>query len=684
VNPGKSIYLSTTGGALFQSELSSITLSSFRINQPYGFITLTPRLNDGLGNTNYGLMNVYAFPEASPAAYVNTFNTNFGYISTLSTINLAVNQNTLIAGNLTVGGSITYASPGATILDIGRVNTNLLSAATVLNTNFYGVNVGASTINTCTFVVRDSGSVLLPNAGSWSNAASFAGAVDPNSLTLGNPAGSAGVQIGVSSNFFGLRSFSVDGGANKFSTTVVLRDGTVGVNVAGINDVGSLTTSNFPFYVRGAAQLSNLGVNNNIGMLKNGGINTPFVEVSRFGGSVSNYRIDSSSNIAEGFFGPAFTNQYNWLTVDKNGSIKFWTGSAGPTTERITIDNAGRVGIGGVNPTYNLDVSGTTRISGNVGIGRAPGSAALDVSGVIVAVGGSSTVPTYTFLNDLNTGISQPAADTIGFVTNSAERMRIDSAGRVGIGLTPNPSYALDVSGNARIINSGSGSAALDFSAGGGSFSVIRQTGPNGNVDILNYGTGLVSFGNNGIPGRLAIDGAGRVGVNRLDPSYTLDVSGTARVSGNLTVDGTITGTLSVVPTGCIMMWYTNTAPTGWLLCDGSAIPVGNTALIALIGPNTPNMKGRVPVGRDAAQTEFDTLGETGGAKTHTLSEPEIPPHTHGYKFPTSQIAQGGGADVVAEDNFTLALPKTSDSTGGGQAHNNLQPYIVLNYIIKI
>ncbi len=771
VNPAKSIYLSTTGGARFQSELSSITLSSFRITQPYGFITITPRLNDGLGNTNYGLMNVYAFPEASPAAYVNTFNTNFGYISTLSTINLAVNQNTLIAGNLTVGGSITYASPGATTLDIGRVNTNLLSAATVLNSNFYGVNVGASTINTSTFVVRDSGSVLLPNAGTWSNAAAFAGTADPNSLTLGNPAGSAGAQIGLSSNFFGLRSFSVDGGANKFSTTVVLRDGTVGVNVAGINDIGSIATSNFPFYVRGGVQLSNLGVNNNIGIFKTSAVDVSYVEVAQFGvgvGSASNYRIDTSSNIAEGFFGPAFTNQYNWLTVNKNGSIKFWTGSAGPTSERVTIDNAGRVGIGtttpsytvdisgsfsastinyaklytssvfigdmngnantlrfsgtasdgrsdntydhtvigeriwtgtenselllfkgndpfisgnidrirhlapyhqfdvmrgsggtwtqtgnpptpdtpnaliiqpigttagngaiGVNisPSYNLDVSGNARISGNVGIGITPAPAyTLDVSGQLRTSGsarlGSYTAPVnigydgsaYILLGRERTvpGASYIDFNIDGTATNGSRiirnsgvdgtfditnigngnlrfgtsntngRMVINSNGNVGIGRTPDTSYALDVSGNARIINSGSGSAKIDFSAGGGSCSVIRQTGTIGNVDFINNGTGVIAFTTDygGYNGKFIMDASGRFGVNMGTqfPSYNLDVSGTARITDSIRIGETSQSGLWVAVGGGFGTSHTIATSTDGITWTGIGTSIFSTS----------------------------------------------------------------------------------------------------------
>jgi microcystin-dependent protein len=170
-------------------------------------------------------------------------------------------------------------------------------------------------------------------------------------------------------------------------------------------------------------------------------------------------------------------------------------------------------------------------------------------------------------------------------------------------------------------------------------------------------------------------------------------------------------------------MWTTNTAPTDWLICDGAAVNRTTYAtLFALVGTtygvgngsttfNLPNLKGAVAVGRDSAQTEFDTLGETGGAKTHTLTSTEMPSHTHtqnahshGYSDPTHAhyqsgiglAANGSRAGLVNQDGvgFTSTgfsatgitisnATATNQNTGGGGAHNNLQPYTVLNYIIK-
>lgn len=142
------------------------------------------------------------------------------------------------------------------------------------------------------------------------------------------------------------------------------------------------------------------------------------------------------------------------------------------------------------------------------------------------------------------------------------------------------------------------------------------------------------------------------------------------------------------LPAGSIIQWSSNTAPANWLICDGSAVSrTVYSSLFAVIGTtygtgdgsttfNLPDLRGRVPVGKNAGT--FSSLAGTGGEEAHTLTVNEMPSHNHGSTYsdgvtPKNSIWLGGGTSVGF--GFT--------NTGGGQAHNNLQPYLVVNYIIK-
>jgi microcystin-dependent protein len=187
----------------------------------------------------------------------------------------------------------------------------------------------------------------------------------------------------------------------------------------------------------------------------------------------------------------------------------------------------------------------------------------------------------------------------------------------------------------------------------------------------------------------------------------------------------------AALPAGSIVQWASNIIPNNWLLCDGSAVSRSAwPSLFAAIGTsygagngtttfNLPDLKGRVAVGRDSTQTEFDILGETGGAKTHTLTEAQMPSHTHTqnshnhtqnqHEHPIQNTTSSPNGDFIGMTGGTQggwgmaqgannqiyrltpnpatatnnAATATNQNTGGGQAHNNLQPYQVFNYIIK-
>lgn len=178
------------------------------------------------------------------------------------------------------------------------------------------------------------------------------------------------------------------------------------------------------------------------------------------------------------------------------------------------------------------------------------------------------------------------------------------------------------------------------------------------------------------------------------------------------------------VPTGLVMPYAGAASPdtTEWLICDG--FPVSRTTyarLFAVIGTtfgagdgsttfHIPNMTGRVPVGFNGADTDFDTVGKTGGAKTVALTLAQLAAHAHtnahthpiphGHDLRRSNNTPDASTVVVqagttaqevtvmtgAIQDFTGNSGGASSATGSAgsdTAHNNVQPFLTLNYLIK-
>lgn len=148
---------------------------------------------------------------------------------------------------------------------------------------------------------------------------------------------------------------------------------------------------------------------------------------------------------------------------------------------------------------------------------------------------------------------------------------------------------------------------------------------------------------------------------------------------------------------GDIKLTARTTAPTGWLICDGAAVSrTTYAALFSAIGTtygagngsttfNLPNLKGRTAVGYNSAETEFNTVGKTGGEKAHSLTVAELPAHTHAIPY-GANVAGSTEYFESFDEGWSPAVNQSDDkatkATGGGSAHNILQPYMALNYII--
>jgi len=135
--------------------------------------------------------------------------------------------------------------------------------------------------------------------------------------------------------------------------------------------------------------------------------------------------------------------------------------------------------------------------------------------------------------------------------------------------------------------------------------------------------------------------------------------------------------------------------PSGWLPCDGSAIPQEYEEFITVLGsPTTPNLAGRTLIGAGvgAAGLQTDNLdpkfpatsfnvGSTGGEFAHELSINEMPSHTHGFTGVYGGDIYSWGWDGSAIPVMVNQGAQT-DPAGGNLPHNNMQPYFVVSYII--
>jgi microcystin-dependent protein len=162
---------------------------------------------------------------------------------------------------------------------------------------------------------------------------------------------------------------------------------------------------------------------------------------------------------------------------------------------------------------------------------------------------------------------------------------------------------------------------------------------------------------------------------------------------------------------GMIKFFVGDYAPQGYLFCDGSLLPVQQyQALYTIIGtryggtPNQnfklPDFRGRLPIGMGIGVNPTLTprqLGQSGGEETVTLTSSQIPPHTHTYNALSGNreatspagnfLGTAAGNFYSQQDPGDQLLPMNAGviaPTGGGQAHNNMPPFLCVNFIICV
>lgn len=163
-----------------------------------------------------------------------------------------------------------------------------------------------------------------------------------------------------------------------------------------------------------------------------------------------------------------------------------------------------------------------------------------------------------------------------------------------------------------------------------------------------------------------------------------------------------------IIPAGAGSLYFGAVAPTGWLFCDGSAVSrTTYAALFAAIGTtfgigngsttfNLPDFRGRLMMGAGTGARSGDSgsgvisggtaltarsIGEWGGEETHALTEDEGPTHTH--QFDTASDSVGAGTTIAKENDNSPATVQTTSSSGLGDPHNTVPPFLVVNVIIK-
>lgn len=253
--------------------------------------------------------------------------------------------------------------------------------------------------------------------------------------------------------------------------------------------------------------------------------------------------------------------------------------------------------------------------------------------------------------------------------------------------------------------NASSGSFAITMKTAGGSAITLPQSQSiyvacdGTNIYRIQADTSVSSFTANSV---VATSVSAQVVNTSAVDAVSGDFSGTVSATSYVGDGSSLTG-ITGVTTGTVLPYAGTTEPSGYLFSYGQAVSrTTYSDLFSVLSTtygvgdgsttfNLPDLRGYVVAGKDdmggasadrltdqSGGLNGDTLGDTGGAETHTLTVDEMPAHTHTYtEVVTTNLDDGSGISA------RTTASGTTGSTGGDGAHNNVQPTIILNYIIK-